>query len=262
MDDLFSLQSELAQARLALSIIGQINQVKTSFLGRSAHELRSPLSSLISLLQLILNDLCENPQEEREFLAFALVAAGRLMTLIDEVVMVSKLDYGAIALDLAPVELSSLLNDLQTLTHLLVSNRNIRLKICPPEAPTCLIADRARLLQGLFLILEGAIRAQEGGEIEFWTECERDLRAVSLKVKMPFVALEQSTDAGPPPLPNLLTLEAIQDWSQSLYLSMSLQWQVVACLVQSMGGECFWEEIEEKDIKMTQLCFRFPAGDR
>lgn len=262
MDDLFSLKLELAQARLALSMIGQINQVKTSFLGRSAHELRSPLSSLSSLLQLILNDLCENPQEEREFLALALVAAGRLMTLIDEVVMVSKLDYGAIALDLAPVELSSLLNDLQTLTHLLASNRNIRLKICPPEAPTYLIADRSRLLQGLFLILEGAIRAQEGGEIRVWTDYEMALHAVLIRVKLPLVAFGRSTDAGLEPLPTPLTPETIRDWSQSIYLSMDMQWQIVERLVQSMGGECFWEEIEEKDIKMTQWCFRFPAGDR
>jgi K+-sensing histidine kinase KdpD len=259
MDDISSLQAELAHTQRALYLVSQINLFKTGLIGRSAHELRSPLTSLISLLQLILNDLCEDPKEEREFLTQALTAAERLMTMIDELVMVSKLDYGAIAFDLSPIELSSLLDELQSLLHLPASNRNIRFRICPPENPTYFKADRHKLLQGLVVILEGVIHNQDGGEIQLWTEHEKPGGTfVALMVKIPFSEPWWQADSGIAPLPARLTLETLRDWSQSIHLSRGMQWQVVERLVQSMGGELAWEEIAEESLSMTQLRFRFP----
>jgi len=52
MDDIDALKRELQQTRLAYQMAVAINHLKSSFLGRVAHELRSPLSSMISLHQL------------------------------------------------------------------------------------------------------------------------------------------------------------------------------------------------------------------
>jgi len=51
MDDIDALKRELQQTRLAYQMAVAINHLKSSFLGRVAHELRSPLSSMISLHQ-------------------------------------------------------------------------------------------------------------------------------------------------------------------------------------------------------------------
>lgn len=259
MDDLSFLKTELSQARLALSIVSQINQIKTGFLGRSAHELRSPLSSLTSLLQLIVNDLCDNPQEEREFLAQALAAAGRLMVMIDELVMVSKLDYGAIAFDLNPIDLAALLDDLYSLIHLLANNRNIRLKICPPEPLIYCRGDRSRLLQGLMLILDGLIRLQEGGEIELGTEWEMGNPWVGIIIKTPFSEPWWQNDGMIPPLPEPITPETLQDWSQRIHFSLAMQGQLLRVLVEGMGGGLAIEVLEQNLLKMTQLRVRLPA---
>jgi signal transduction histidine kinase len=60
MDDIDALKRELQQTRLAYHMAVAINHLKSSFLARVAHELRSPLSSMISLHQIILADLCES----------------------------------------------------------------------------------------------------------------------------------------------------------------------------------------------------------
>ncbi len=49
----------------------QMGQYKAGFLARTFHELGSPLTSLISLYQLILSDLCDSPAEERDCIAQA-----------------------------------------------------------------------------------------------------------------------------------------------------------------------------------------------
>ena len=53
MSDIEQLTTELENTQIAYQMAQEINQLKTGFLGRAAHELRSPLSSLISLHQLI-----------------------------------------------------------------------------------------------------------------------------------------------------------------------------------------------------------------
>ena len=65
MSEIDQLKNELRQIQLAYALQRQISHFKGGFLARISHELRSPLSQLTSLHQLILNDLCEDPQEER-----------------------------------------------------------------------------------------------------------------------------------------------------------------------------------------------------
>jgi len=96
MDDIDALKRELQQTRLAYHLAVAINHLKSSFLGRVAHELRSPLSSMISLHQLILADLCESPAEEREFIAQGQLAGCKLMAMLDEMINLSKLESGAL----------------------------------------------------------------------------------------------------------------------------------------------------------------------
>ena len=65
-------------------------QFKSSFLARTAHELRSPMNALISSLQLISADLCDSPEEEREYVGIAQEAALKFIGLLDEVIKVDR----------------------------------------------------------------------------------------------------------------------------------------------------------------------------
>ena len=69
MSDIEQLTTELENTQIAYQMAQEINQLKTGFLGRAAHELRSPLSSLISLHQLILFDFLEDQRELIRILA-------------------------------------------------------------------------------------------------------------------------------------------------------------------------------------------------
>ena len=141
MDDIDALKRELQQTRLAYQMAVAINHLKSSFLGRVAHELRSPLSSMISIHQMILADLCESPAEERQFIAQGQLAGRKLMAMLDEMINLSKLESGTIPLEREIFSLTKLWEDWASLTYLQAANRNIQLKFSPLTDDIAIIAD-------------------------------------------------------------------------------------------------------------------------
>lgn len=69
-------------------------QFKSHFLARISHELRSPLSGIIGSHQLILEDLCEDVEEEHDFIQEANKAALKLVHMLDSLLLVSRIEAG------------------------------------------------------------------------------------------------------------------------------------------------------------------------
>lgn len=164
--DTDALKEELKQTQLAYQMASEMSKFKAGFLARSSHELRSPLSSLIGLHQLILNDLCEDPSEEREFVAQANTSAIKLMNLIDEIISVAKTEHGTTKLDAQPLNLAGVLEEVYNLTHLQATNRSLRLHLSPPEADIYVQADQRRLRQVLVNMVDAAISKMQEGSIK------------------------------------------------------------------------------------------------
>jgi hypothetical protein len=252
MTDTVTPSPELHQTQLALQLVSELHQMKSGFLAQTSHELRSPLSSLMSLLQLILNDLCEDPQEERDFLHQAYGAAQRLMEMIDELVKVSKMTTGAIALQYSPVEMNILLEEVYALTHLQAANRNIALTLEKSDRPFAYLADEGQLLAVLVMLLDSVIRHQEGGHITL--SLQR-----GLTVRMPF-SDRWEHPLPPPPLPEPLTLATLEQWSQQVHLSAGMQWQLAQSLMVCMGGNLSHQAISQEDTTESQWQFQLPIA--
>ncbi|MEL6855412.1 MAG: histidine kinase dimerization/phospho-acceptor domain-containing protein, partial [Cyanobacteria bacterium J06607_13] len=125
-DDTAAECSEPENLRLAYRRLLALERFKSGFLARTAHELRSPINTIVSLNQLILEDLCEGPEEEKEFIAQAKAAALKMLALFDRVAAVSKLDVGREPPTLEAVDLSFLLPEIEMLTALQAANQNVR----------------------------------------------------------------------------------------------------------------------------------------
>ena len=117
-DELEALKAKLRQTQIACQLAQESEQFKAGFLARTAHELRSPLSSIMSLQQLILCDLCEDPAEERETVAQAYSAAQKLLALLDRLIGVSKAVSGSEPLKLQPVSLEDIFMEAESLLML------------------------------------------------------------------------------------------------------------------------------------------------
>ena len=156
-EDLAALAERLHRTQLAYHMATEMSQFKGGFLARISHELRAPLNGLIGLHQLILADLCDNADEERQFVGQAHTAALKLVKLIDEILDVSRIESGRDRLEIKPLNLAEILEAVHRLTHLQAANRNLKLQILPPESAVYVLADARWLRQVLVNLVDTSI---------------------------------------------------------------------------------------------------------
>jgi hypothetical protein len=149
----------LASLQLAYDRLQQQHQTLAAFLGTASHELRAPINQVISLHQLILEDLCESPEEEREFIGQANQAITRMLHNLDTLISLSKLDIGAISPVCEPIALGAVLNKVRQFTEMQCINRQCRLTINPGAEQPWVLSDARWLLQALISLVEAALAA-------------------------------------------------------------------------------------------------------
>jgi signal transduction histidine kinase len=169
-DQSTELQStELQRSQLAYAMATEMGNFKAGFLARTAHELRSPLNTVISLHQLILNGLCDNPEEEQEFISQAYAAAERMLALLDQLIAVSKTEHGSDQLKLQSVNLRETLASVDYLTQLQAKNRNLRLTIELPDPSIQVKADPRWFQQVLLSLVDTPLSLMQEGTVNVTT---------------------------------------------------------------------------------------------
>lgn len=156
-----SLLQQFKQMQLAYQLAQEMSQFKAGFLARTTHVLRSPLNGLIGLHQLILSDLCESSEEEREFIAQAHDRALKLLKLIDEILNVARTESATNRLNIQPQSLTELLQDVYDLTYMLAENRNYPFSLIVPESEMYVLVDPRWMRQVLINFVETAISQME-----------------------------------------------------------------------------------------------------
>lgn len=171
------------QTQLAYLVAKETAQFKAGFLARTSHELRSPINSVISLHQLILSDLCENQEEEREFVAQASTAAQKMLTLLDYLIKVSKADYGTEGLKVRSVCLEDVLMETQQFVLLQAKNRNLRLDLVYPEPDVEVLADWDWLRQVLLNLIDTPISQMQEGTVRVTTQVNSQDKEVYIDIE-------------------------------------------------------------------------------
>ncbi|RUT00586.1 hypothetical protein DSM106972_073570 [Dulcicalothrix desertica PCC 7102] len=160
-DEVSELRNQIKQLNLAYNLATEMSQFKAGFLARTTHVLRSPLNGLIGLHQLILSDLCESPEEERQFIADAHERALKLLKLIDEILNVARAERGTNCLNMQPQSLNELLQEVHDLIYMLAENRNYPFKISLSDPEIYVLTDIKWLRQVLIILIETVIAQME-----------------------------------------------------------------------------------------------------
>jgi K+-sensing histidine kinase KdpD len=263
MNEIDELKEELKQAQLAYKMAAQMSQFKAGFLARTSHELRSPLSSMIGLHQLILSDLCESPEEQKEFITQAYQSALKLMKLIDEIVAVSKTEYGSDRLNLESLQLSEIFTEIDRLTHLQAANRNLELKIIPPEPAVYVFADRSRLIQLIFNLIDSGIALMTTGTIKLaTTQVTSEKIIIEIDIECPIALWQERETVDPNFDSNDLT--EIRQYIQEISLSANMKLLLSQTLLETMGGSIelldFSDQNNQKPLTRMVLTVSRGAG--
>ena len=144
----------------------QANNAKIEFLSRMSHELRTPLNAILGFSQLLELDRLDPGQRES---VEQITRAGRhLLELVNEVLDISRIDSGHIALTPEPLPVDTLLREALDLIRPLADARGIELVAGPGcvEPDRYVLADRQRLRQVLLNLLSNAVKYnREGGRV-------------------------------------------------------------------------------------------------
>lgn len=140
------------------------NRAKSEFLANMSHEIRTPMNAVLGFTE-ILSDKIKDP-EQSNYLD-AIYASGKsLLSLINDILDLSKVEAGKMDLTYSPVDLRALFLEMQTLFKQRTDEKGIQLITHSPEdLPGAVLLDETRLRQILVNLLGNAVKFTESGKI-------------------------------------------------------------------------------------------------
>ena len=155
------------------------NRVQGEFLSRASHELRTPLNAILGFGQLLLASPLGQSEEEA---VRAIVEGGRrLLELVDDVLDISAVRSGQLALSIEPVSLGDVVNETLGAVRPTASARSITIDAPGGSPETFVLGDRQRLLQALVGIALHAVRFnRDGGRVSIRWGPRDDVTAIEV----------------------------------------------------------------------------------
>jgi len=148
------------------------NQLKNEFLANTSHELRTPLNGIIGCLRLVRDGFCDDREEELDFLQRADDAAIHLLGIINDVLDIAKIEAGKLSVEMEPVDLRKLLNEVINLQAVPIQQKGIQFHTTDLHEVIAVCADPAKLKQVLLNVVGNAVKFTNSGSITISTRIE------------------------------------------------------------------------------------------
>ena len=158
-------RKELNEALLAAE---KANRAKTAFLNNMSHDIRTPMNAIVGFTSLASTHI-DNKEQVSDYLDKIAVSSQHLLSLINDVLDMSRIESGKMVLEESEIHLPDLVHDLRTIIQPNISAKNLELFIDTENVVhEDIIADKLRLNQVLLNILSNAMKfTPSGGKIWF-----------------------------------------------------------------------------------------------
>jgi HAMP domain-containing protein/CheY-like chemotaxis protein len=210
---------EIDEARRALEQkaeqLALTSKYKSQFLANMSHELRTPLNSLLILSKQLSDNKEQNLSGKQVEMAQTIRRAGSdLLTLINDILDLSKIESGTTSVDISEQRISDICDDVERTFRGVAQERGLRFAIeVDDDLPDALETDQTRLMQILKNLLSNAFKFTSHGSVEL--RLRREVRNVDGEVA-PYVAFEvRDTGIGIPGDKHNVIFEAFQQADMS-----------------------------------------------
>ncbi|MBW2004932.1 MAG: PAS domain-containing sensor histidine kinase [Deltaproteobacteria bacterium] len=162
-DDLEQKTTELEQANIELK---KLDELRSSFLANMSHELRTPLNSIIGYTELLIDRIDGDVNEEQEnSLAKVHNNAKNLLTLINEILDMSRIESGRVELDLSAVDVQDIIQTTISSLEPMINKKQLIIDTAFDENLPLAYADPDKVRQVITNLLHNAIKFTSKGRI-------------------------------------------------------------------------------------------------
>jgi signal transduction histidine kinase/CheY-like chemotaxis protein len=151
--------------RDTLATLEAAGRARTIFLANISHEIRTPMNGVLGLTELVLAGHLE--PEQRERLELVQRSGQSLVTLIDDLLLVTRAESGRLVLSPGPTAVAKVVADVVELFSLVANQKGLRLTArVEPEVPALVLLDGIRWRQAVTNLVSNAVKFTERGEVE------------------------------------------------------------------------------------------------
>ncbi len=154
---------ERDRAKQKISVLEELNSLKSDFISNMSHELRTPLASIVGFSETIDTDTELTADKIKEFNKIILDESKRLAKLIDDILDFSKLEREKEPLNKAEFDLILLLKTISKEFRDAAASKNISFSLEIPEAEIKIFADKERITKVVKNLLSNAVKFTESG---------------------------------------------------------------------------------------------------
>ncbi|MEQ6886323.1 transporter substrate-binding domain-containing protein [Salicola sp. Rm-C-2C1-2] len=152
----------------------EANRAKSEFLANMSHEIRTPMNAVIGYTELLERTITDDRQ--RGYLDSIKAGSRSLLTLINDILDLSRVEAGKMRLEYGPLDLSRLLEDVRHIFAIRAREKGLDLVFeMDQDMPPVMVLDETRLRQVLFNLVGNAIKFTDHGEVRVrvaWKESE------------------------------------------------------------------------------------------
>lgn len=156
------LNDRLTSANRSLE---EANRVKADFLASTSHELRTPLTSIIGFSRILVDGYVDNPDEQRDLLGDVHRSALHLLSLVDDILDLSRIEAGRLDITVEAVDFAGLIAEVMTLIRVQANEKGLALLVDVPTKLPPIRVDRSRMRQILLNVIGNAVKFTERGQV-------------------------------------------------------------------------------------------------